>query len=74
MSSIKDITESLSEFNSCISSTDITDGSDHDSKDSFKDLPTEFVKKRKRKKSPKQKNGAKKVDNKVTPDKEPTNI
>ena len=74
MSSIKDITESLSDFNSCMSSPNNTDGSDKDSRDSFKGLATGLVKKRNRKKSPKQKAGAKKADTKITPEKEPTNI
>ena len=68
MSSIRDIKESLSDFNSCIS--DNTDGSGTESRDSFKDFSA--VKKRKRKKSPTQNGALKKTDTKVTPGKEPT--
>ena len=72
ISNIKDITASLSDFNSCISST--SDNSESESKESFKDLPTVGIKKRKRKKSPGKKELIKKADMKVTPDKAPTNI
>ena len=54
MSSIRDIKESLSDFNSCISD------SGTESRDSFKDFSE--VKKRKRKKSPTQNGALKKTD------------
>ena len=65
ISSIKDITEALSDFNSCMSSFSSNDGSDNETVQPNKDL-----KKRKRKKSPKQKEQLKKMDLKVTPNKE----
>ena len=63
LSSIKDITGSLSEFNSCISSSN-----EESDKETF--LPNKHdIKKRKRKKSPVLKEQSKKADLKVTPDK-----
>ena len=71
MSNIENIRESISDFNSCLS---FTDRSDAESRESFKDLPFEAVKKRKKKKSPRKNESSKKADTRITPEKAPTNF
>ena len=65
MSSIEDIKETLSDFNSCVSSLSAVEGSD----DEISPKKDKDLRKRKRKKSPKQKDQSKKVDLKPSPEK-----
>ena len=65
MSNLKDVTGSLSEFNSCVS-----DSSDSEA---YKKIPTKEERKRKSK-SPGQKEAPKKVDLKITPGKVPPKL
>ena len=67
LSSLKNISESLSDFNSCLSYSSSNDASDTDTMQ----LPVKWLKKRKRKESPEKEDdkGLKKADLRVSPDK-----